>query len=48
MHPRRKPAVPKFFSIGVINSIAETVITGKAFPTEWTAYMPRADKFFEA
>ena len=48
MHPRRKPCVPKFFSVGVINSVAETVITGKAFPLEWASYMPRPEKFFEA
>ena len=46
MHPRKQPEVPKFFSVGVINSIAETVISGRAFPAEWEDYMPRPEMFF--
>ena len=45
MHPRRKPDIPKFFSVGIVSCIAETVIAGKAFPIEWTNYMPKEEKF---
>lgn len=48
MHPKKAPSTPKFLSVGIVSCIAETVITGKAFPTEWQSYMPQPDKFFEA
>lgn len=43
MYPKNAPKKPRFFTIGVIHTIADTIVSGKRIPSEWKHYVPTLD-----